>query len=143
MLRTLTFILFLTFCHFALATEEPNCDRNKDDIDASCDCDKSRDEHELSLCLAAKRDDSEKQLNKLYLSLVNRLSLDGKTRLRNAQRAWLRFRDAECLYIVEGPSLGVGSSWNSYHNQCVKEVTDRRIEDLERHVACTQNDCPK
>jgi uncharacterized protein YecT (DUF1311 family) len=118
-----------------------NCDQEKGPVSPSCDCSKSKNEHRLSDCLGAKRDDTDKRLNDLYASLRQRLSPAGRTRLRDAQRTWLRFRDAECLFVV-GPSPGLGSAWASSIAICQKNVAERRIEDLGIHLLdCTQNGC--
>jgi uncharacterized protein YecT (DUF1311 family) len=130
----------------AIAGATPNCDMDKGAIDVACDCSKSKNELELSFCLAAKRDANEKQLNDSYSVLMRRLSPAGKTRLRDAQRAWIKFRDAECLYAVGGPPSIQGraqNSWNSAHAQCVAEVTAHRLDQLKTHLACTYNGCPE
>jgi uncharacterized protein YecT (DUF1311 family) len=141
-MRYLVFIvLSVAVVGAAFAQEErPICEPR---VNPSCDCEDSRNELERSFCFGAKRDMADERLNKLYGGLIKRLSPEGKARLREAQRAWLKFRDAECLYAVGGPSLGIGSGRNSQMAICDKEVTERRIEDMERHVDCTVNGCPE
>lgn len=112
-------------------------------INPACNCESSRNELERSFCFAAKRDLADKRLNTLYASLAKRLSPEGRARLRDAQRAWLKFRDAECLYAVGGPSPGIGSGWNSQMAICDNNLTERRIAEMETHLACTVNGCPE
>jgi uncharacterized protein YecT (DUF1311 family) len=49
--------------------------------------------------LACETEDNaraDKALNLAYKEAMARLSTEGKTRLRTAQRAWIKARDAEC-----------------------------------------------
>lgn len=50
-------------------------------------------------CVSSARDSWDKELNKSYLSLSQKLSKTGKMELVEAQRNWIKFRDSEFKLI--------------------------------------------
>ena len=53
----------------------------------------------------------DKELNRLYTELLNKLANEDKKKLREAQRAWVKFRDAEFeLLWAEALYGGVGGT---------------------------------
>jgi uncharacterized protein YecT (DUF1311 family) len=120
--------------------EKPNCDPANGVVSELCDCSQAKNELERSFCFAGKRDETDKRLNEIYATLRERLPAEEKKLLRDAQCAWLRFRRAECLLHV-GPSPGIGSGWNSHFAICEREAAERRIEELQKHYACSYGNC--
>lgn len=53
---------------------------------------------EMRDCSAAEYERQDQALNATYRDLMARLPAELKTELRDAQRAWIGFRDAECDY---------------------------------------------
>ena len=50
-------------------------------------------------CISSARNSWDKELNKSYLSLSQKLSKNGKSELLEAQRSWMKFRDSEFKLI--------------------------------------------
>jgi uncharacterized protein YecT (DUF1311 family) len=78
----------------------------------------------LAACTQALTRAWDGELNRLWPSAV----AAGGERLRNAQRAWIAFRDAECLFEAarwEGGSMGAYAG-----GFCVAGMTAERVADL-------------
>jgi hypothetical protein len=65
-------------------------------------------------------------LNASYQALLAKLDPPGQQRLREAQRAWLSFRDKECAFRVRK------SAAEAARSACVTELAQQRIETLDR-----------
>lgn len=96
----------------------------------------------MNLCASFEFHRADEELNALYKEHVERLSTKTQKRLRAAQRSWIAFRDADCLYRV-GPQEESGSIWALQHFSCMKGHTTRRILNIKDYLACTQNGCPE
>jgi len=68
------------------------------------------------------------RLNKAYKSLSANLPAQRKSELLNAQRAWLKYRDANCNYIA---TLTGGTMDLVNGNSCFMEMTTERAVQLE------------
>ena len=80
-------------------------------------------------CIAAELTIQDKRLNTAYASLLNAIAEKRKTtQLRDVQRKWIAFRDANCAYYDDG-SLGQAARLAS--NECVLIATAARAFELE------------
>jgi uncharacterized protein YecT (DUF1311 family) len=84
---------------------------------------------DLVECSLKKLADADAELNKAYRQLVSRLD-DKKweTKLRSAQQAWIKYRDANCDYVSE--FSGGGSAVTFEYNFCLADMTDARAKEL-------------
>jgi uncharacterized protein YecT (DUF1311 family) len=83
------------------------------------------------------------ELNKQYKAQMAYLtSPSQKKALQDAQKKWIAFRDADCLYQV-GTREDGGSLWPLSQAQCLTEQTKVRVEQLKAYTACRQEGCPK
>jgi uncharacterized protein YecT (DUF1311 family) len=74
------------------------------------DCVEGGNQGELNACATADFYDADLEMNELYKTQFNRLHGPAKLRLRDSQRAWIKFRDAACLYEA-GLATESGSMW--------------------------------
>lgn len=79
-------------------------------------------------CISEEAKQQDARLNKAYKALMAELSPERKKQLQEAQRAWIKFRDANCsfYYDPEGGSIARVSA-----NDCVMSSTARRAKELE------------
>ena len=94
-------------------------------------------------CLAEERDAWDVRLNARYAELQPLLHNDrGREALRDAQRAWIAYRDAECLF--SSSRVAGGSIYNYIHTQCLNRITKSRVADFESYLNCQEDDlnCP-
>lgn len=77
---------------------------------ASADCKEPNARHEDIGCASEAFDNADKKLNETYKALFASLDQEGKGKLKEAQRAWIQFRDADTALAYhnsgEGGSLG-------------------------------------
>jgi len=83
-------------------------------------------------------------LNKTYGEIVKRLADDaeGRKMLQAAQRAWIAFRDAECVFANDHSKDG--SIYPLLMGQCLTGLTQTRTDQLGAYLNCEEGDmsCP-
>ena len=88
--------------------------------------------------------ESDKKLNTLYKQIESRLSDDADTKklLVQAQRDWVKFRDAECSFQTAA-AVG-GSVLPALVAMCMDGLTQTRVKDFEGYLNCEEGDlsCP-
>lgn len=103
------------------------------------DCDKNQ--LTMNMCASHRYTTADQKLNQQYKQLVAQQDATGKQRLRDAQRAWISFRDKDCLANT-GLREESGSIWPLLHYSCLERHTVRRNEDLKLQ-ACGMEGCGK
>ena len=93
--------------------------------DAEAGCDGSTPE--IVDCLAAKTAAWDKRLNAAYQRALKDTEGKQREQLRAAQRLWLQFRDANCLYY----DLGEGTIARIDAGECMLRTTESRARELE------------
>ena len=102
------------------------------------DCDKNQ--LAMNVCASYRFELADKVLNAQYKQNLTAVKEgQSQTRLREAQRAWLVFRDKDCLADT-GPREESGSIWPLLHFSCLEKHTTRRTEDL-KVQACGMQGC--
>ncbi|MDR7125010.1 lysozyme inhibitor LprI family protein [Pseudotabrizicola sp. 4114] len=104
----------------------------------SVDCDNAMTQMDMNACAANAFDAADKDLNAAYArarAAMRRIDgeLDasqagGETALRDAQRAWITFRDNACL--TEGFQMRGGSAEPLLVFGCKARLTEQRAQDL-------------
>ncbi|MHA6685214.1 lysozyme inhibitor LprI family protein [Mesorhizobium sp. A556] len=83
-------------------------------------------------------------LNQTFKQIQKRLAddADGKMRLVTAQRAWIAFRNAECIFQSSGDDGG--SAAPMVAAACQAELTKDRTKQLKAYLTCQEGDlaCP-
>jgi uncharacterized protein YecT (DUF1311 family) len=98
----------------------------------SSDClDKAKTQSELNDCTGQSAAEAERELNKTYQSILKKYTDQPAFvgRMRLAQRAWLRFRDAQ-LEMRFPPSDQSGSAEPMCYAQYKAELTAQRTQQL-------------
>ncbi len=73
----------------------------------------------------------DRELNQLYKRLMKQSDAESAKQLQAAQRAWLQFRDLECIF--ESPDAG-GSLGSAEKAECQEALTKERIADIKRSL---------
>jgi len=93
------------------------------------DCyDPQNDTHAIKQCQWKALEYYDAQLNRNYHQLKHTLSRKEQSRLRNAQRAWIVWRDKECAF--EGYPMRGGSAEQHFVNDCLIRLTRQRAVGL-------------
>jgi len=74
-------------------------------------------------------------LNFLYQELKTSLTSDQFTKLRDAQRIWIKYRDATCAFSYEYWKEGTISG--PIHAGCIQDTTANRAVDLSEYLSWT------
>lgn len=106
--------------------------------------DAAKDQAAPNECADAASKKSDNKLNELYKQIETRLKddADTKTLFVQAQRDWVKFRDAECSFQTVGAAGG--SVMPMLVAQCMDSLTQSRVKDFEGYLKCQEGDpsCP-
>lgn len=91
----------------------------------------SLSEQEMTACAYESFNAQDRELNQLYKQLMKKAGADSGKQLQAAQRAWLQFRDLECVF--ESPDAG-GSLEPFEKASCMADLTKERIVDIRRSL---------
>ena len=104
----------LTLASMARASDEP---------EQSCD----GSTYQMVECLKAKTAQWDKRLNAAYQKALEAANDKQRDQLRAAQRLWIQFRDANCLYY----GMGEGTIARLEAGECMRSMTEARAKELE------------
>jgi uncharacterized protein YecT (DUF1311 family) len=105
---------------------------------AAIDCAAAKTQADLATCTAGNAASADAGLNAVYKALAGRLAPADLERLRDAQRAWIPFRDKECAFRTQ-PYAG-GSVYSTLVATCKTELTKARLAQLQHQLQCPQGD---
>ncbi|MCT7976367.1 lysozyme inhibitor LprI family protein [Laspinema olomoucense] len=91
-------------------------------------CDNPQSQNDMNACARQRWEATDRELNRIYQTLVPQLSNSRRQQLVTAQRAWITFRDAECSFyssIAEG-----GSMQPMLRSGCLANLTEIRNSEL-------------
>lgn len=106
-------------------------------------CDNATSQSEMTACAGTDFKRADAKLNASYSKLMKSLSPASQARLKTSQRAWIAFRDAECLMRSSGDDGG--SVAPMIRANCASELTQVRTKDLVELGSCEEGDlsCPR
>lgn len=113
----------------ALAADKADIEKRYSVIYRDC-MEKAGSTAEYVSCIGAEVNWQDKYLNRRYQDLMKVLTAPQQAKLREAQRAWVSFRDKWCA-AHQDPDWGSLSTIVA--NQCVLEMTIGRTIDLEAY----------
>ncbi|QQS53119.1 MAG: DUF1311 domain-containing protein [Candidatus Competibacteraceae bacterium] len=80
-------------------------------------------------CLSARYKAADQELNTVYNEAMKSLSSDGKKKLEEAQKAWLKYRDASLAFITE-VNRKTGSTGNFIIEDYRAALVEKRASEL-------------
>jgi uncharacterized protein YecT (DUF1311 family) len=78
------------------------------------------------------------KLNDLYNKLYALLKMPAKSALLASERAWIKFRDNECIF--ESSGVSGGSSKDMVTFNCLDALTRNRIDQIQHQLNCEEGD---
>lgn len=118
-IRTLCIAALLFACAPDLVAQE---------IDPSCDA--ARTQAEMNECAGRTFQAQDSILNSVYPRVIAELDSARAPLLREAQRQWIRLRDADCAW--DAAEFQGGSMYPMVHAFCMAHVTRERVAVLRR-----------
>ncbi len=83
----------------------------------------------MSSCIQAETQLQDQRLNKVYKQLITKLESGPQKSLRDVQRQWIAYRDANCKFHVQASG---GTMAQLEGGMCVLDMTRERAAELER-----------
>jgi len=83
--------------------------------------------YQMVECLKGKTAQWDKRLNVAYQQALKSANDKQREQLRSAQRLWIQYRDANCLYY----GLGDGTISRIEAGECMRNLTETRAKELE------------
>ena len=107
-------------------------------------CNDNSSQMELNQCAADDLAKADAALNATYQALMKKIEAPNQAQLREAQRAWIAFRDKECTFETGGGANQGGSIWPMMVDKCLTTITEERTRALQSQVKCPGWDlsCP-
>lgn len=84
--------------------------------------------YEIVECLKAKTAEWDKRMNAAYQQALKDAAPKQREQLRAAQRLWVQYRDANCLYY----DLDEGTIARIEAGYCMNDMTESRARELEQ-----------
>lgn len=81
-------------------------------------------------CMTAEYEQQDKRLNAAYKAVVKQLEGKRVQELKEAQRAWIKFRDLNCGFLAGGE----GQMARIESNSCMLSMTAERADELKGFV---------
>ena len=109
----------------------------KTDAQPSDPC-RGQTQADMTACASDALRVADAELNTAYRELMAKISDNGKTLLRDSQRAWIAYRDKQCEFNAAG-SQG-GSVQPMVRANCLADLTKRQTEVLKAQLQCAEGD---
>jgi uncharacterized protein YecT (DUF1311 family) len=93
-------------------------------------------QHEMNMCAGRKFEKSDKVVNERYSKLMKRLDREDQEKLRQAQRAWISYRDK----MREFETNGLGSVRPTIFAGCLTMLTEGHTRYLDSQLTCEEGD---
>ncbi|MDZ5603313.1 lysozyme inhibitor LprI family protein [Pseudomonas sp. RP23018S] len=107
-----------------------SCAHAADDSPAYTQCmDTASSTSLMSTCIQTETQAQDARLNQAYKQLMGKLDAQQKKGLREIQRSWMAYRDANCSFHG---SLDNGTLSRVNATMCVKDLTRDRAAELEQ-----------
>lgn len=109
---------------------------------AAASCDATKSQMEMTVCAGQEYTEQDKKLNAAFSAYRNRLSDSQKKQLKNAQLAWIKFRDLSCDF--ESSAVEGGSTYRMVLYGCLTQKTTARLQEIIQLNSCNEGDlsCP-
>jgi uncharacterized protein YecT (DUF1311 family) len=111
-------------------------------VAAAQNCADLRTQLDMNRCAAEDYASVDRELNRSYDAYRARLGDEQKRQLREAQLAWVRFRDLSCQF--ESSAVKGGSVYPLILQSCLASMTRARLRQLSVLADCKEGDlsCP-
>ena len=95
-------------------------------------CEDAQTQADMNICWGNEYKKADATLNKTYQQLAAMLDDDQKAQLKNAENAWIKYRDANCEFVAD--QYKGGSIRPMIGAICLADVTNNRNTELKDQV---------
>src|SRR6267142_215159 len=100
-------------------------------------CSDANTQTEMNICAGKEYKAADATLNRVYQQLVAMLEPEEKAQLKEAQTAWIKYRDANCEFVAD--QYKGGSIRPMIHGLCLAGVTSNRTSELKAQIKDRSN----
>ncbi len=100
-------------------------------------CSDANTQAEMNICAGKEYKTADTTLNRVYQQLVAMLDAEEKAQLKEAQTAWIKYRDANCDFV--GDQYKGGSIRPMIYGLCLADVTRSRTAELRSQIKDRSN----
>lgn len=100
-------------------------------------CAKAETQAEMNICAGKEYKAADLLLNQVYRQLVAMLDDEEKTQLKEAQTAWLKYRDTNCDFVAD--QYKGGTIRPMILGYCLAEMTRNRTTELRSQIKDRKN----
>jgi uncharacterized protein YecT (DUF1311 family) len=115
-------LLLLTVCGYTLGQDKKK----------PFPCPNAESQAEMTICWGKEYKAADAILNQVYRQLVAKLNEEEKSQLKEAQTAWLKYRDANCDFVAD--QYKGGSMRPMIAAMCLAEMTGNRSTELKAQI---------
>src|SRR5256885_12713525 len=116
----LALLLLTAFCCFAQEQKKPE------------PCADAQTQAEMTICWDKEYKTADARLNETYRQFTSKLDDEEKAQLKNAQLAWLKYRDANCDFVAD--QYKGGTMRPMIAAICLADVTNNRTTELKAQM---------
>lgn len=102
------------------------------------DCNNAATQTDMNICAGKTFQAADASLNLLYRGLMAKYDAKSQALLKDAERKWLAYRDAECAF--ETAPTEDGSAYPMVHALCMAALTKARVKELQAQQNCEEGD---
>jgi uncharacterized protein YecT (DUF1311 family) len=95
-------------------------------------CEDAQSQAEMNICWGKEYKKADVALNEVYRQLMGMLDDEQKPQLKEAQTAWLKYRDANCEFVAD--QYKGGSIRPMIYAICLADVTNNRTNELRSQI---------
>lgn len=95
-------------------------------------CSNAQNQAEMNDCAGKEYKAADLALNQVYRQLLSMLDDQEKSELKEAQTAWLKYRDANCDFVAD--QYKGGTILPMIHGLCLAEMTRNRTTELKSQI---------
>ena len=100
-------------------------------------CSDANTQAEMNICAGKEYKAADVTLNRVYQQLVAMLEPEEKSQLKEAQTAWIKYRDTNCDFVAD--QYKGGSIRPMIYGLCLAEVTSNRTSELKAQIKNRSN----
>jgi len=121
-LATISGLLLLILCATILSQNQEKKDP----------CADAQSQAEMNMCWGKEYKAADAKMNKTYQDFMSKLDESEKMQLKNAQLAWLKYRDANCDFVAD--QYKGGTMRPMIAAICLADVTNARVNELKSQI---------
>lgn len=107
-------------------------------VAAAKDCRGKGTQADMNICERKNLEQADADLNAVYNKLAAKVSAEGKAKLIEMQKAWMKYRDLQCAFDSLGTAGGTINSM--IVGECLGELTKEQTKRLRRQLDCEEGD---